>query len=243
MLGYNLARLGTGRLWLIRQGRTSHSNRARNGALTGCSWGSLHPGLAAGGVARGRRARRSAFQPARAWLRVAGSASAARSVTISLMTRDLSYAAVGATRVEDADWQARPAGFRSFEATTRIGHGDEHWQAVAAAVLRWGVKTRSGFSVQAGPAEDLRVRQGQDRTLVARLGPFGLREPVRVVSVVDEPDRCGFAYGTRRGHPVSGEEAFVVHRSSDGAVWLTLRSLTRPAPGLWRVAFPVALVA
>lgn len=164
------------------------------------------------------------------------------SVRIAVMTRDVSYAPVGATRVEEAVWEDGPAGYRRFERTTRIGHGDEQWQVAASAVLRWAVKTRSGFTV-AGPGEELRVREGQDYTLVASLGPLGLREPVRVVAVVDEPDRCGFAYGTRHGHPVRGEEAFVVHRSLDGAVWLTLRSVTAPAGGFWRLAFPAALVA
>ncbi|MBU8820992.1 DUF1990 domain-containing protein, partial [Mycolicibacterium goodii] len=42
------------------------------------------------------------------------------------------------------------------------------------------------------------------------------------------PDRCGFAYGTLHGHPVCGEEAFIVHRDRAGTVFLTLRSLTRP---------------
>lgn len=72
------------------------------------------------------------------------------------------------------------------------------------------------------------MRLGQDRVLVASLGPFRLREPVRVVAVGDEPARRGFAYGTRDGHPVAGEEAFTVHRSPDGEVWFTLRSITRP---------------
>jgi uncharacterized protein (UPF0548 family) len=54
-----------------------------------------------------------------------------------------------------------------------------------------------------------------------------VREPVQVVAVVDD-----------------GEEAFVVHRDGSGAVSLTLRSLTRPAPqGPWRVLFPALLVA
>ncbi|MFC7574081.1 DUF1990 family protein [Klenkia terrae] len=70
-----------------------------------------------------------------------------------------------------------------------------------------------------------------------------VREPIRVVAVVDTPDRRGFAYGTRPGHPVSGEEAFVVHRDAEGAVWLTLRSLTRPGTGIWRPLFPLLLVA
>ena len=109
--------------------------------------------------------------------------------------------------------------------------------------MSWGVKTRSGFAVEPGPGATERVREGSRYWLVAAVGPFGVREPVRVVAVVDRPDRCGFAYGTLDGHPVSGEEAFVLHLTSDGAVWLTLRSLTRPSRGLWRAAFPAALVA
>ena len=57
------------------------------------------------------------------------------------------------------------------------------------------------------------------------------------------PFGCGFAYGTLDGHPVSGEEAFVLHRGSDGDVRLTLRSLTRPGRGAWRMIFPLALIA
>lgn len=87
------------------------------------------------------------------------------------------------------------------------------------------------------------VRQGVDYTLVARLGPLRIKEPVRVVAVVSSETRVGFAYGTRPGHPVSGEEAFIVTRDSEGSVRLVLRSLTRPAPGMWRMLFPLILLA
>ena len=60
---------------------------------------------------------------------------------------------------------------------------------------------------------------------------------------VEDADRCGFAYGTLEGHPVTGEEAYIVTRRPDGSVWLTIRSLTRPGRGAWRAAYPAALVA
>ncbi|KAA0921551.1 DUF1990 family protein [Streptomyces apricus] len=89
-----------------------------------------------------------------------------------------------------------------------------------------------------------RARQYGRYTVTAGLGPFTVREPVEVVAVVETRDRCGFAYGTRHGHPVSGEEAFVVHRDDRGTVRLTLRSLTRAAPaGPWRLLFPLLLPA
>jgi uncharacterized protein (UPF0548 family) len=154
-----------------------------------------------------------------------------------------SYSAVGATRAAEQAWSRKPAGFRAFERAVCIGRGDEHWRLATAAVMQWGVKTRSGFDVRPVFGDDCWAAEGRDFTLVAGIGPIRVREPVRVVAVVDLPDRCGFAYGTLPGHPVTGEEAFIVHREQDGSVWLTLRSLTRPGHGVWRLAFPAALVA
>jgi uncharacterized protein (UPF0548 family) len=152
-----------------------------------------------------------------------------------LSARRLSYAQAGATDPASDRWTP-PAGFRTYERTVPIGLD---WNAAAPAVLEWAVKTRSGFRVV--PAA--RVSQGADFWLIASVGPLPVREPVRIVAVVEQPDRYGFAYGTLDGHPVSGEEAFVVHRGADGGVQLTLRSLTRPASGPWRAAFPALLVA
>lgn len=156
---------------------------------------------------------------------------------------DLTYSAVGATRIESPTWPSVPAGFRAYERTVRVGSGDDAWKAARAAVLTWGIKTRSGFEVVAADGTTGAVRAGADYTLVARIGPLRIREPARVVAVVDSATRAGFAYGTRVGHPVSGEEAFIVTRDDDGSVWLTLRSLTRAARGPWRAVFPLILVA
>jgi uncharacterized protein (UPF0548 family) len=165
-----------------------------------------------------------------------------------LADRVLSYQDAGATCPAASGWNP-PAGYRSSTATIRIGTGDAYWQAASAAVLAWGVKTRSGFTVQPDRPSDVnspaggRVHTDERYWLLAHLGSVTIREPAQVVAVVDEPDRCGFAYGTLHGHPVSGEEAFILSRDADGAVHLTLRSLTRPGLGWWRLAFPGVLVA
>lgn len=82
------------------------------------------------------------------------------------------------------------------------------------------------------------------RTLItAREFGVSIREPVDVVEVVQTSDRVGFAYRTLAGHPVSGEEAFIVHRDREHVV-LTIRSLTRAADhSRWRFAFPFLLLA
>ncbi|WP_100520995.1 DUF1990 family protein [Mycobacteroides abscessus] len=154
--------------------------------------------------------------------------------------RALTYEAAGATSPCESVWSAAPAGLRRFEQTISIGHGADLWDAAAHAVANWEVKQRSGFRVH----PQRTVSEGAEFVISFGWGPLAVHEPVRIVAVVDTDTRRGFAYGTLPGHPVSGEEAFIVHRDADGAVFLTLRSLTRPAPsGLWRRIFPVLLLA
>ena len=137
-------------------------------------------------------------------------------------------------------WQSGAGGFRRFEKTVVLGEGDALWDRAAADVLLWRVKTRSGFEVH--PAH-IPTAVGARQTIVAGWGGVRILEPVEVLAVVEEPDRVGFAYRTLPGHPVSGEEAFVVRRV-DGRVEFTIRSLTRPAPsGPWRVLYPVLRAA
>lgn len=72
---------------------------------------------------------------------------------------------------------------------------------------------------------------------------FGLTFPCRVIYVIDEPNRKGFAYGTLPGHPVSGEESFIVDQTDDGSVWLTIRSFSRPSSWRWWVVYPLLRLA
>jgi uncharacterized protein (UPF0548 family) len=158
------------------------------------------------------------------------------------MIKNLSYDAVGLTCPEDEAWSAHPKGYRRYTATVKLGHGRQLWNEAASAVLDWQIKTRSGFTVEPFTG-GIRARENADYRLTIRAGPIIVHEPVRVVTVVSQSARCGFSYGTLDGHPVSGEEAFIVHRAPDGEVWLTLRSLTRASRGPWRWAFPVLLIA
>jgi uncharacterized protein (UPF0548 family) len=154
-----------------------------------------------------------------------------------LSSRGLTYDTVGLT-VSEGWSKARAADRRTYEQSLQLGDGPDRWAFASAEVMSWGVKRRSGFTIDAETVSD-----GDRLWLVAHLGPLSIREPVQVVGVVNTADRRGFAYGTLSGHPVSGEEAFLVEQRADGTVWLTLRSLTLPGKGLWRMAFPLALLA
>ena len=87
------------------------------------------------------------------------------------------------------------------------------------------------------------VSPGERVIVTVRLLTGTVIEPVEVVNVIEERDRVGFSYRTLPGHPVTGEEAFIVHRHGD-EVTLTIRSLTRAAPQQpWRVLYPILRIA
>lgn len=90
-----------------------------------------------------------------------------------------------------------------------------------------------------GPDGTAFLRPGDTANLSIPFGPFHVSSPVRVVYVVDEPSRKGFAYGTLPGHPESGEEAWLLSRTEDGSVWMTIRAFSRPSSKRWWAVYPV----
>jgi len=80
---------------------------------------------------------------------------------------------------------------------------------------------------------------GDTALLRIPFGPFRVTAPARVVYVLDEPDRKGFAYGTLPGHPENGEEAFIVERDADDSVWLRITAFSRPANWFFWLGYPV----
>lgn len=156
--------------------------------------------------------------------------------------RPLSYSVVGGTAPSAEPWLP-PDGWRAYEHTVQLGSGTDLWDAASSAVLSWGIKTRSGFTVDPPLEAGSTAHQEERYWLVARIGPLRVREPVEIVATVATHHRAALAYGTLEGHPVSGEEAFIVHRDDDGNVSLTLRSLTRAGRGRWHGLFPLILIA
>jgi uncharacterized protein (UPF0548 family) len=144
---------------------------------------------------------------------------------------EFTYAEVGATR--DVDGHPEDA----FTLVERAELGDETvFEPATAFVLGFGMQRAVGFEVD---SDDPVAREGAVVTLRARFGPLRIVAPTRVVYVIDEPDRGGFAYGTLPGHPESGEEVFLVERR-DGSTSVEVRAFSRPGRWFTRVGAPVA---
>ena len=136
-------------------------------------------------------------------------------------------------------WPTTGGRYRRSEVSALVGSGEAVWERATAQLLLWKVKTASGFTVDSTAP----VVQGDHVVVTMRLFGVTVLEPVEVVSVVNEPGRVGFAYRTLPGHPVSGEEAFIVYRHGD-EVHLSVRSLTAAAPRQpWRSLYPLLRLA
>ncbi|MBV2358064.1 DUF1990 domain-containing protein [Streptomyces sp. J2-1] len=139
--------------------------------------------------------------------------------------------AVGATR---DDLSFCPPGYRPLYVRTRIGEGRQVFARASEALLTWEMHRAMGVGIE---TDAERAAPGVDVTVhLAGL----LRAPCRVVWTVTESRRTGWAYGTLEGHPETGEEAFVVDRTGDGTVWLTVAAFSRPAKWYARAAGPAA---
>jgi uncharacterized protein (UPF0548 family) len=155
-----------------------------------------------------------------------------RTTLQQLADAPFTYDEVGATR--DG---ALPAGYDHVAREHVVGTGREEFDRASAAVFRWAAQRGAGLRIRAGgPAST----PGTVVLMTAGLPRLGLDIPCRVVWVVDEPDRRGFAYGTLPGHPESGEESFVVSLRPDGTAVYELRAFSRLATRLSRLGAPVS---
>ena len=131
-----------------------------------------------------------------------------------------------------------PPGYHHVRASRDIGTGDAAWRAACDGIRSWRLHRGSGLRV--APADPPLAVGTEVVTDVALAGPIHVLAACRIVEVVDEPGRFGFAYGTLAVHPEQGEEAFVVARTDDDRVRLTVTAFSRGNGLLMRVGGPIA---
>ena len=154
-------------------------------------------------------------------------------------TAPLTYEEVGASF--DAEL---PDGYHHVRAAidlgTRDASGDaahhEVWARACAGIRAWAAHRGAGITVV--PA-DAPIAEGTTVAVIMSSGPLRVLAGCRIVRVVDEPDRYGFAYGTLPSHPEEGEEHFVVTRAASGAVRFDVVAFSRPHDLLTKLGGPL----
>lgn len=72
-----------------------------------------------------------------------------------------------------------------------------------------------------------------------RVGGMKADAQLRVIYMIEEPRRVGFALGTVDGSVVSGEESFVLDWTDADEVWFTVRAFDRPVAPVYRLVPPL----
>jgi uncharacterized protein (UPF0548 family) len=144
-----------------------------------------------------------------------------------------SYPEVGATRDPSP-----PPGYAIDRASFEVGRGAADLAAATAALRLWRHSDDPDGKIRVC-APRPPVAPGATVVMLAHhLGVWTL-SACRVVYVVDEPRRFGFAYGTLE-HVVRGEERFEVELAADDRLHFRLTAFSVPAILLARLAAPLA---
>jgi len=130
---------------------------------------------------------------------------------------------------------ASPPGFHHDHYERVLGHGEDVFEYAKEGLRNWQAHTGPGVHVLPRQTE---LQPGA--TVIVTFGlVVALAAPCRIVEVVDEPRRWGFAYGTLPGHPEQGEEAFLLKWTDDDTVRFEVSAFPRPADRLVRLAGPI----
>lgn len=117
-----------------------------------------------------------------------------------------------------------------------VGRGETAFVAARTALATWVPQLALG----ADPAlASHPVALGGTVLVVLRRGPVQLVVPNRIVTVIDEPRRFAYAYGTLPGHSERGEESFMVEWLGDGSVRATIRLQASAGTRFTRAVAPV----
>ncbi len=144
------------------------------------------------------------------------------------------YRDVGATR----DGR-EPGGFNHDHNRQQLGTGAEVFARGCDAIRAWKMFPPPLAWIEPLP---IPIREGELAGVVIRAMGLWWLNAARIVYVIDEPRRFGFAYGTTTGHVECGEERFLVEHLEDDSVWYDLRAFSRPRYWAVRAGKPFARV-
>jgi uncharacterized protein (UPF0548 family) len=130
-----------------------------------------------------------------------------------------------------------PDGYDRDRNRQLLGTGEPAFTAARAAIRAWRMFPPPLATIE--PA-GIPIAPGEVAGVVVRAFGVWFLNAARIVYVIDEPRRFGFAYGTLPGHAERGEERFLVEWLADDTVWYDLDAVSRPRYWAARVAYPLA---
>ncbi len=145
----------------------------------------------------------------------------------------LSYPSAGATR----DDGPAPPGYDHDRNREELGRGESVFAAAKEGIRQWHMFPAPLATIE---PKGIPIAVGEIAGVVIRVFGLWFLNAARIVYVIDEPRRFGFAYGTLPGHAERGEERFLVEWMPDDTVVYTIIAFSRPRYWMARLAKPIS---
>ena len=143
----------------------------------------------------------------------------------------LSYPEVGATRDPTP-----PRGYSIDHNRQLLGSGRDIFEKAKDAIRQWKMFEVPGLELC---YPDTPIGVGRNVAPLAHHLGFWSLNSCRIVYVIDETERFGFAYGTLTQHVEIGEERFTVEFHPDtGEVGYDIFAFSRPGSWLIKLGYP-----
>lgn len=143
---------------------------------------------------------------------------------------DYTYAEHGATA------GTPPAYYIVDRSRVPLGRGQAVFDRAKNALRAWRQFDLGWLAVAPAGAP---LAPGGDVVISARVFGIWVTNVARIVYLVDEPRRFGFAYGTLPGHMAAGEERFLIDWDADDTVFYDVLAFSRPRHPLMKLAYPL----
>ena len=145
---------------------------------------------------------------------------------------EFTYPEVGSTNTTPPAF-----GYKIDHNRIQLGHGEATYRRAVDALktwqqfdLGWVTVVPRGVVLEPGATVAVKARA---------FGTWSL-SAARVVYVIDESRRFGFAYGTLPDHVECGEERFLIEWLADDSVWYDILAFSKPRHPLVRLSAPLA---
>ncbi|HEY6806281.1 MAG TPA: DUF1990 domain-containing protein [Pyrinomonadaceae bacterium] len=149
----------------------------------------------------------------------------------SQQDQPFTYSAVGATNTTP------PKDFTVDHNHIELGKGVEIFNRAVAALKQWRQFDLGWVSLV---PEGVPIEVGTTVAVKARAFGSCSLNATRIVYVIDEPRRFGFAYGTLPDHVECGEERFLIEWRDDDSVIFDIVAFSKPRHILVRMSRPLA---
>jgi uncharacterized protein (UPF0548 family) len=118
----------------------------------------------------------------------------------------------------------------------KIGSGEKDFAAAKEAIRQWYMFPRSWTVILPTNAP---IQTGTTIAMYARFMGIWWRNACKIVYIVDENRRFGFAYGTLPAHIECGEELFLVEMDKNNDIYYTVKAFSKPRHILAKIAYPI----